>query len=429
MIRSFTVAAAMLAAGAGGLCHAQSEDESGIVTWSTQQQQPQSAGEGAFWTPERMRNAQPAPMPQGVAPSAGAPEWSDAEAEQADLPNAPPTLIPGWSPNSGEPQPWPSRMELLNLDEPAADGFAESAAAMPRSYFGAPQTYGNVPTNPLKGPYGPFQRWTMQGRYDMWPRSIHGKLFFTMSGNSYVCSATVINRNVVATAGHCVSSGDGEMATNLMFCPGYNQAGALAGTGCWGVRSVTTTGRWHNGMDFDYDYACMVMAPTGSAFKGSIGDRTGWAGVAMNWPSSQPTMQFGYPAGSPFTGDSIQQVASVEWYEVDMGAGGQKSKYIGSDLTGGSSGGGWFLSWRHPSIEIADTDSSALTDPTGANNGPFLNGVNSHRRCRPPSCESPPTATKGIFWEEMGSPVFRDSSTDTQDAYDIFMTCMSGQVQ
>ncbi len=114
--------------------------------------------------------------------------------------------------------------------------------------------------------------------------------------------------------------------------------------GCWAWASATTSGAWHFSGDPDYDYACVVTQVTGTVIADKIGNVTGWAGRAWNWVASR-RLTFGYPQAAPFNGTVIQQTASVDWYNMDFTAGGQVSKIIGSDLTGGSSGGGWFLSW------------------------------------------------------------------------------------
>ncbi len=180
--------------------------------------------------------------------------------------------------------------------------------------------------------------------------------------------------------------------------------------GCWSGVSATTSVAWFSGGDFDYDYACIVTAVTGTVRGAKVGNVTGTAGRAWNFTSFQPTLQFGYPSGSPFDGAVIQQVATTEWYERDTTAGGQVSKYVGSDLTPGSSGGGWFLSWRHPNTEFADTDANPATDPSGAQNGPFLNGVTSHRRT--------------AYTQEMASPQFLSTAAGGESE-DIFLGCLA----
>ncbi len=408
MLRYLGVAVVLLSVSQLGLTQDRDDPTPGPVSMPPDQQKLQAGDVNDYWTPERMQSAQPRPL-SGVVVSD---EQLRRATQEADVPVGPPILVPGWSPDSGEPPPLPGDGEQLNLDLETQEILL--------------QTYGTAPTNPKDGPYGPFQRWTMQGRYDVWPRSIHGKLFFSIGSSNYVCSATVIQRNVIATAGHCVSTGSGAWATNFRFCPGFSQSGAMPGTGCWGVRDGATSTAYFASADVDYDFACLITNRTGDQFDGPIGDRTGWAGQAYNFSSVQPVVQFGYPQGAPFDGKTIQQVASTEWYEVGMTPGGQGSKYIGSDLTGGSSGGGWFLSWRHPSTEYPDTDNSNITDPAGARNGPFITGVNSHKRCRS-NCGSPPSATAGVFWQEMGSPQFLRSASDNQDASDVFQYCLDNQ--
>ena len=70
---------------------------------------------------------------------------------------------------------------------------------------------------------------------------------------------------------------------------------------------------------------------------------------------------FGYPQAAPFNGNRLITTASTDWYTHDFTPGGQVSKIIGSDLTGGSSGGPWILGWA--GAEFADTDGSSATDP------------------------------------------------------------------
>ena len=368
-----------------------------IVTTSEPEAQAQATL--AYWTPERMATAEPRVPPARLV------ENLPAQQNLAVV-SGTPGLVNGWQP--GDP-PYVERIQTFSRQ--AMTGVSN------------PQAFGVPPTNPLDGPYGPFQRWTMQGHYLAYPRDLHGKLFFSFGASNFVCSATVIGRSTLATAGHCISDGSGTFASNFLFCPSYNQGGANPQRGCWAWTQAFTSGRWHTLSDPDYDYACIVTPVTGTVIANKIGNVTGWAGRAWNW-SDVPTMTFGYPQGAPFNGTIIQQTASVEWYNVDFVGGGQVSKVIGSDLTGGSSGGGWFLSWRAPGAEVVDTDNNSATDPfTAGNTGPYINGVNSHKRCVV-NCGSPPTAGAGVFWQEMTSPPFR-SDADTADSEDIFAACLA----
>lgn len=359
----------------------------------------------AYWTPERMAEAIPMPTPTVMVTE------DDFERQATDSfeIDGPPGLVNGHPPG-GAPY------------VPFVQTFAQSDAA-PMSTADT-QDYGTAPTNPEDGPYGPFQRYTMHGKYLNWPRSVHGKLFFTLNGSNFVCSATVIGRSTVATAGHCISDGDGNFASSVTFCPSYFQSGVHPNRGCWSWSTGVTTSAWHSNGDPDYDYACIVTQTTGTILSNKIGNVTGWAGRAWNWDDEEPEVIFGYPAASPFTGDIIIQTNTVDWYDWQFTSGGPSSKIVGNDMTGGSSGGGWFLSWRAPGAEIGDTDGSSATDPVCGNCGPHINGVNSHKRCTGGTCKSPPDDTSGVFWQEMTSPKFRSSSTDNQDSEDVFAVCL-----
>jgi V8-like Glu-specific endopeptidase len=370
----------------------------GPVTAPTTAEQAEQQAQAVmeYWTSERMASAQAMPIPTRLITDSAAPGGEVVTFGD-------PGFVNGWIPGGAA---YVEQRQTFS-------------SAHPQSMM-APQTFGVAPTNPRDGPYGPFQRWTMEGSYNPAWRAIHGKLFFTLSGLNYVCSGTVINRSVVATAGHCVAAGNGSTwASNWLFCPSYGQSGPMAGRGCWAWSSVVTSAPWFFSGDPDYDYACLVTPLTGTVVANKIGNVTGWAGRAWNWVDV-PEMIFGYPAAAPFAGNIIEQVATVDWYNWDATPGSQVSKVVGNDLTGGSSGGGWFIGWRAPGAEVADTDGSNNTDPGTA--GPFINGVNSHKRCVT-NCNTPPTTTAGVFWQEMTSPPFRSDANDASDSEDIFAIC------
>lgn len=358
----------------------------------------------SYWTPDKMAAAKPLPVPTVVL-SAG-----DILADQvrAQLqPQGEPGYAPGWAPGDG-PQPGAHVRYTIDKSNPL---FVTAQGVTAQD--------GTIPSNPKDGPYGPFQRWTWYGRYLTYPTSTIGRYYFRLNGGNYVCSASVIQRNTIATAGHCVSDGAGTFATNRLFCPSYNAGGINPEQGCWaGVTAVTST-QWHLSGDPDYDYACVIMDGTGTVHATPIGDQTGWLGRAWNFSPSQMEMDFGYPAASPFPGYHIITTAAPEWYTFDFYSGGQVSKFIGNDMTGGSSGGPWILGLGHRSAEWPDTDGSQATDPGSQ----LINGVNSHKRCRV-SCISPPTATVGVFWQEMSSPPFMDTSA-TGESEDVFQQCFA----
>lgn len=381
----------------------QAQDIEGVVTEEQQDPlfQPQSAAQiEAYWTEEAMAAAIPMEPPAVLAESVS----TEAFAAEEDLPLM---IMPGWDPSSDAPQPTEHDMVTI---EPGDPGFESMTLATPLA-FASP------PSNPKSGPYGPFQRWTTFGYYLAFPRSIIGKLFFSLGGKNWVCSGTVNHRSMVTTAGHC-NYGGGKFATNRLFCPSYFAGGKHPLRGCWTVRNSVVSGRWAALGDPDYDYSCLIMNGTGTTVANKIGNVTGWAGWAVNFRNTM-TMATGYPAAAPFDGKLIVQVAAPEWYDVNFVAGGQVSKAMGNDMTGGSSGGGWFLGWNHRTKEFADTDGSHATDPGGPG-GPWITGLNSHKRCKV-RCFVPPTTTEGTYWQEMVSPPFMSTSAvgEYKDVYDL----------
>jgi len=367
------------------------EAASGGPVVDTASKSEQAATE-EYWTPKRMANATPMEAHTVV----------DEESLGAQVSTAP---------------PGPAGVSGGAL--PAKQGGAEAVTAASddeQPVFGEAQ-HGTKPTNPLDGPYGPFQRFTLIGKFINYPASTIGKLFFTLNSQNFVCSASVIGTREIVTAGHCVSDGAGTFASVITFCPSFNQGGVNPQRGCWSRTGTVTSGSWHFSGDPDFDYAKVQLATMGTVHNNSVGNITGSMSFGWNWGNSHAEMSFGYPQGAPFDGTVITQVPSAIWYEHDFTAGSQVSKVMGNDMTGGSSGGPWVLNWSHVNAERPDTDGSDATDPKPLG-VPFVVGVNSHKRCVT-SCQVPPTTTNGLFWQEMTSPPSIASGASAEDWFDI----------
>jgi len=352
-----------------------------------------------YWTEERMANAKPMPFPE-VEASEGVAAMSATDGLPLD---AYPMMLPGWNPDSDEPMP--TFDDLIEIEPD--DAYYDQIMGV------TPMSWGSGPSYPTDyANYGPFQRWTWYGRYMTFPTSVIGKLFYRQNGNDYVCSGTVVGRNTVITAAHCLSDGNGNLDTELVFCPSFNKKyGVNPAIGCWVGTYMAMPGDYHVGANPDRDYGCFVTNPTGTVHGTSIGNVTGWAGVTANWPSSQMVMATGYPSAPPFQGSQIVFAAAPEWYSLDLGYGdGNVSKYIGNDMMQGSSGGSWLLGLRHPVDEYPDTDGSNITDPY-AQAGPFVNGVNSTKR--------------NGYLSEMSSPQFTSSASDPRDVLDVINACFA----
>lgn len=342
---------------------------------------------------------------------------------QAPDPEAVPGLAPGWSPESGLPQPGP--YDEVELRQEMID------ALMQRSFDNVPVTTPPFlpPSNPTDyNNYAPYNRYAYYARYLNQPTSHLGRLEILWPDGSHRgwCSASLIGRNTIATASHCLhQGGGGSWYGNWRFCPSWNAGGVNPNTGCWGWTAAKVSVAWVTtpGGDPDRDYACLVLQPTNPTTGKAAGDVAGWSGRAWNWPTKQSIFSWGYPSAPPFNGNNIMVSASTEWYEVDRTSGGQKSKYIGSDQTPGCSGGPWWFGIAHYDLskEIPDVDGSSITDPPGHNStAPFINGVNSHRRCSLLGCPS-----GSVYLSEMGSPPFRNTTDDTDESEDVFAWCFN----
>jgi hypothetical protein len=307
----------------------------------------------AYWTPERMANAQPYPM------------TTSAQASTSD----------------GSVQSVPQTSGSGQIAMMAPSGGVETASVP------IGQTVGAL-TEPFHADI-PFTRWQWFGRYlrnvpagspNMVISTVH-KMFFTQdhdgngTTNDFVCSSSSIGADGIWTAGHCVDNGlngagaNGGASTNMFFCPSYdsNQGGVNPTAGCWGAseRWYWSTFRATGDADYDFGGADATDNPIIGPQAGLIGNYTGWNGLSWNFGNVH-WMAFGYPAGAPFNGGTIMTCASSLGYIDEWFAGNDFSLAMGCDMTGGSSGGPWIMQFGRP------------TQPGGLN-ARWLNGHNDWR--------------------------------------------------
>ncbi len=175
-----------------------------------------------------------------------------------------------------------------------------------------------------------------------YPLSTVGKVFFTnASGQNMVCSGTAVvssNHNTVDTAGHCLYW-NGDWVRNLIFCPLYDSGNTPYG--CWAARDLEVPSGWINARpgDLHQDFGMAIVSPNS---QGDLTDVVGGAGWAYNQPANSTFYAYGYPAGYPFDGQTRKTCpgsAGKSWQH----AGGLVIS-IPCDMTGGSSGGPWFIS-------------------------------------------------------------------------------------
>ncbi|MCW1805359.1 trypsin-like serine peptidase [Brachybacterium squillarum] len=165
-----------------------------------------------------------------------------------------------------------------------------------------------------------------------------GKVFFTQGGVDYVCSGNAVasgNGSTVATAGHCVNDA-GTWATNWVFVPGYDHGDAPYGT--WVATDLVSTDQWVSDEDISYDVAFAKVEPeSGTA---TLESTVGTTAIAFNQARGASYTSYGYPAAAPFDGESLESCSGTA---SDDTIGDTQSQGISCDMTGGSSGGPWFL--------------------------------------------------------------------------------------
>jgi hypothetical protein len=166
-----------------------------------------------------------------------------------------------------------------------------------------------------------------------------GKVFFTLASVNYVCSGNAVtsgNKSTVSTAGHCVNEGPGAFATNFVFVPAYLNGAAPYGK--WTAKALYAPTEWSSNGDMQYDTGFAVM----NQFNGQyLSDVVGASGVQFNAARGLTYTSYGYPAASPFNGESLKSCTGKAANDPNNPQ--FNTQGISCDMTGGSSGGPWFI--------------------------------------------------------------------------------------
>lgn len=302
----------------------------------------------AYWTEERLREAQPMPMP--TVGAADATLSRKAQASGAAVGFLAPAQHPG------------DRSAQLGPLDPAAD------ATLAPKWGDAPWVYGRYRLFP-----------NLVSMYTTYPYRAVGQLFFTIPGvGNFVCSGSVVtaqNRSTVWTAGHCVYSpppGTGGYVgthTNFLFIPARFEASAPLGT--WTAIASGTTVGWQFGL-LEYDHGVLVMN-RGGLGNNHIATDTGALGFQTGIKPFQHFHAIGYPVaprdlattqpGLQFDGVH-QEICTAAWAGSDLPTGGPgdpPTLGIGCDQTGGTSGGPWIVNFSgfvHAQNNLVNSHSS-----------------------------------------------------------------------
>lgn len=166
-----------------------------------------------------------------------------------------------------------------------------------------------------------------------------GKVFFTLAGSNYVCSGNAVvsaNKSTVATAGHCLNEGPGAFATNFIFVPAYLNGAAPYGK--WTARALYAPTQWSGSGDMQYDTGFAVVNQLNGKY---LSDVVAESGVEFNAARGLTYKSYGYPAASPFNGESLKSCSGAA--SNDPNNPQFLTQGISCDMTGGSSGGPWFI--------------------------------------------------------------------------------------
>jgi V8-like Glu-specific endopeptidase len=287
---------------------------------------PDAKAAAAYWTPERFKAARPLPMPH-VEPGATVREepFSAAEAKvDSGEPRAPTLTAPPRAQRLFAPGPELNRME----GEVATPGAVGTAGAHYTSTRVFPLFTGAA------APYSADRAY---------PYITVGILFFSINNVPYLCSASVIQHRIVATAGHCVHSGTSAgFHTNWVFVPAYRDGTAPLLK--WNWRAAIVTGTWATGGGGVPNAADYAMIEFGDQTSGrrtlALGDVTGWLGWQTRSLSANHTSKLGYPCNLDGC-QKMQDVTSGAFRNTSP-----NNVEYGSNATGGSSGGPWVQNFQ-----------------------------------------------------------------------------------
>jgi len=210
-----------------------------------------------------------------------------------------------------------------------------------------PQAYGSNNYNTIYH-YNDYLQVPFPVTYAPWRQA--GRLLFSFDGGTtyFTCTAALVSRAILVTAGHCVhdlgsvANGNNGYVTNAVFIPAYHQ-GTQQRFGSCNVSYVVTTAGWiaNNGLNEGDDVAMGVCSTLSGALWTVANGRQ--PGVQLGWfafcynnctrPYNFMT-QLGYPSNY-YSGGYMTVSQHLEETAI---TGGPDYRY-GTGMRGGSSGG------------------------------------------------------------------------------------------
>jgi V8-like Glu-specific endopeptidase len=217
----------------------------------------------------------------------------------------------------------------------------QTPGAMPKSQHGSPAGPAGAtpPAKAIASAANSLAGKNLQLAPMITESAVAGKVFFHKpSGGDWVCSASALNsdsKQLVITAGHCVHEGQGgDWVQNWTFVPRYRSGARPFGT--FAAKQFRTFNSWISSSDLSRDVGMVTTWPlNGNKLVNVVGGH----GLNWNWGNSVAVTILAYPANA--NNGEIQQ-----WCQGTTSDGGGGTIQIHCNFNGGSSGGGWLMSFN-----------------------------------------------------------------------------------
>ncbi|MEV5709704.1 trypsin-like peptidase domain-containing protein [Actinoallomurus sp. NPDC052274] len=297
-----------------------------------------------YWTVQRMRRALTPPERVRREPAAAGPRspaGSRSTAMAATRPETPPDAAGA-----------DSRSTAMAMTRPETPPVAAGAPAAGTADRHAGQS-------------SPGTAWASPGAV----RATTGKVFFTINGADFVCSAGTVNganRDVVVTAGHCVQDAAGVWARNWIYVPGYDQGSRPYGA--FTARHMFVPSAWSARHDENHDVAMVALATAGGRH---VADVVGAQNLAFDQPRGSLVYGFGYPTGGHYDGERLAYCSGVPRPDTHRLT---QDQGLRCDMSEGASGGPWLARFNATTGTgvVTSVNSFKYSDDPATMYGPYF---------------------------------------------------------
>ncbi len=245
-----------------------------------------------------------------------------------------------------------------------------------------------------------------------------GRIYFkTYAGevNWHFCTGTIVARNLVLTAGHCVAKA-GTYFTEWYFIPGLNGSltSAIATYGEWTATDAVTPNLWRFNGNYAGDWAFLMFGNVPANGNQYIGDVLGKFDIHAD-PPGGTKISYGYPAEGWFASNNFQACSfdSCVMYQCTSRVTDSNTQYLQTLVDPGASYGGWY--------EVG----FGCWSTGGASGGPifqlinnkwWVTGVNSHIETDAQgtfTCSTRPSTVCFDYARNLWSPYFNGAGVIT----------------